>query len=339
MKTVLRLFLFALSLPALASAQQPGAQTLPPAPPLLSTKICGKGVFVLSREAVTLGRETFEIQCRPDGGYRATGSTSINASGGSINQETAVEWDKEGVPQSLSVKGEAGGTRFEQTMAFKGDKASVTAGGETQEVPYTNRAALFINGVTYIMQFLGARYDIVRGGPQEIKLFPNLKAQMERAGRDEVSAANLSAPARAVAFDRYSFTIAGAVNIVLWTDSDGRLAVVYIPAQKVASSREEYSAFVEPLRAALISKVKDVVPDYSAPAGAPFTAEEVRVPAKGFKLAGTLLLPKTGKRPFPAVVMSTGSGQQERDSNFPGFQNYRPFRQIAEYLASRGIAV
>jgi alpha-beta hydrolase superfamily lysophospholipase len=39
--------------------------------------------------------------------------------------------------------------------------------------------------------------------------------------------------------------------------------------------------------------------------------------------------------------MSTGSGQQLRDENMalPGFEKYRPFRQIAERLASRGIAV
>lgn len=81
--------------------------------------------------------------------------------------------------------------------------------------------------------------------------------------------------------------------------------------------------------------------DYSAPANAPFTAEEVAVPAKGYTLGGTLLLPKNGKRPFPAVLSITGSGQQTRDEPvpFPGLERYRPMRQIAEALASRGIAV
>jgi dienelactone hydrolase len=82
--------------------------------------------------------------------------------------------------------------------------------------------------------------------------------------------------------------------------------------------------------------------DYSAPAGAPFTAEEVTVQAEGFSLAGTLLLPKTGAaRPFPAVITITGSGQQTRDEPIPipGLEKYRLMRQIAETLASRGIAV
>lgn len=81
--------------------------------------------------------------------------------------------------------------------------------------------------------------------------------------------------------------------------------------------------------------------DYSAPPNAPFTAEEVTVNAKGFTLAGTLLLPKSGARPFPAVITITGSGQQTRDEPIliPGLEKYRPMRQIAEALAGRGIAV
>src|SRR5256714_5219081 len=81
--------------------------------------------------------------------------------------------------------------------------------------------------------------------------------------------------------------------------------------------------------------------DYSAPANATFTAEEVTIPAKGYTLAGTLLLPKNARRPLPAVLTITGSGQGTRDEPvpFPHLEGYKPMRQIAEALASRGIAV
>lgn len=346
MKTVLCLFLLLLLLPVGAGGRQTlpqdktaaGGQALPAAPSFLSPKICGKGVFLLYIGAEALGRESFEIQCTPNG-YRASANTNLKIPNGTLNQDTSIEVDKEGVPQSFSVKGSAAGTAFEQATIFKEGKATTTVGGQTQELPYTNRAAIFVNAVTYLMQFVGARYDTRRGGPQTVPLFPNLNAQMEHAGRDEVRAADAAVSTRPVYFDRYSLNLAGAVSLVLWTDADGRLAMLYVPAQRFVAAREEYTAFVEPLRNALAAKVKGIVPDYSAPAGAPFTAEEVSVEAKGFKLAGTLLLPKTGRRPFPAVVMSTGSGQQERDSNIPGIAGYRPFRQIAEHLASRGIAV
>jgi len=57
-------------------------------------------------------------------------------------------------------------------------------------------------------------------------------------------------------------------------------------------------------------------PDYSAPAGAPYTAENVSVPTpRGYALAGTLTLPRGASRshPVPAIVTISGTGPQDRD--------------------------
>ena len=82
-------------------------------------------------------------------------------------------------------------------------------------------------------------------------------------------------------------------------------------------------------------------PDYSAPADAPYIAEDVvvKTPA-GHTLAGTLTLPKGANRakPVAAIVTVTGSGPQDRDEAI-GLPGFRPFRQIADTLARRGIAV
>ena len=95
------------------------------------------------------------------------------------------------------------------------------------------------------------------------------------------------------------------------------------------------------IAAAVTGQANKPTIDYSAPPNAPFTAEEVTVPAKGFTLAGTLLLPKNRKRPCAAVITITGSGQQTRDEPLalPGLEKYVPMRQIAETLAANGIAV
>jgi dipeptidyl aminopeptidase/acylaminoacyl peptidase len=82
-------------------------------------------------------------------------------------------------------------------------------------------------------------------------------------------------------------------------------------------------------------------PDYSAPADAPYTAEEVVVKTPtGHTLAGTLTLPKGANRskPVGAIVTITGSGPQNRDEDL-GLGDFRPFRQIADSLGRRGIAV
>ena len=58
-------------------------------------------------------------------------------------------------------------------------------------------------------------------------------------------------------------------------------------------------------------------------------------PAAAIKLAGTLTLPAM-KGPFPAVLLITGSGQQDRDETVMG---HKPFWVLADYLTRRGIAV
>ncbi len=82
---------------------------------------------------------------------------------------------------------------------------------------------------------------------------------------------------------------------------------------------------------------------FAPPADAPFTAEEVRIAtAAGHVLAGTLTRPAQGDPPFPAVVLVSGSSAQNRDhmgSNRDPIRRYRPFRQIADTLSRRGIAV
>jgi pimeloyl-ACP methyl ester carboxylesterase len=68
----------------------------------------------------------------------------------------------------------------------------------------------------------------------------------------------------------------------------------------------------------------------------PYASREVtfRSGAGNVLLAGTVLLPQ-GKGPFPAVVLLTGSGAQNRDEALMG---HKPFLVIADALARRGIA-
>ena len=56
---------------------------------------------------------------------------------------------------------------------------------------------------------------------------------------------------------------------------------------------------------------------------------------EGNTLTGTLTVPK-GKGPFPAMVLVSGSGQQNRDEEL---MNHRPFWVIADYCARHGVAV
>ncbi|WP_142348217.1 alpha/beta hydrolase [Bacillus toyonensis] len=74
-------------------------------------------------------------------------------------------------------------------------------------------------------------------------------------------------------------------------------------------------------------------PSYSKPES--FVDKEVVVGSGAFPLPGTLSVPK-GKGPFPVVILVQGSGATDQDETAFAL---KPFRDLAEGLASKGIAV
>jgi pimeloyl-ACP methyl ester carboxylesterase len=69
----------------------------------------------------------------------------------------------------------------------------------------------------------------------------------------------------------------------------------------------------------------------------PYVEEEVGYEntEAGIRLAGTLTFPKAGG-PFPAVILISGSGAQDRNETVVG---HRPFLVLADFLTRKGIAV
>ena len=110
----------------------------------------------------------------------------------------------------------------------------------------------------------------------------------------------------------------------------GRLLGGTIPSQNARILRGAPTSGAEPGRKR-----------YDAPPGAPYTAHEVVVHTRsGLSLTGTLTLPAgatTGR--VPAIVTITGSGSQDRDEGIPGLPKYALYRELADTLGRRGIAV
>ena len=67
----------------------------------------------------------------------------------------------------------------------------------------------------------------------------------------------------------------------------------------------------------------------------PYEAEEITYTSGEVTLAGTLTRPTSGG-PFPAVLLVTGSGAQDRDETI---FDHKPFLVIADFLTRAGIAV
>ncbi|WP_306522190.1 S9 family peptidase [Gemmatimonas sp.] len=131
--------------------------------------------------------------------------------------------------------------------------------------------------------------------------------------------------------DTTTVTIGGMSLQVLW--QNGVPLEVRVPAQNLRAVRATGGANGEGFAAP-----KPV--SYDAPPGAPYTSETVTIPTpRGYTLAGTLTRPKGVSGPVPVVITISGSGPQDRDSRIPIVRDYAPFRDIADTLGRRGIAV
>ncbi len=126
--------------------------------------------------------------------------------------------------------------------------------------------------------------------------------------------------------------VVGPTRLWMKLDTLGRIQRAGVPSQGIAISRVDGIA---------VSKLAMARPDYSAPAGAPYSAESVTVPTTmGHTLGGTLTKPTGVSGPVPVAITITGSGAQDRDEFISIVPNgYRLFRQVADTLGRRGVAV
>lgn len=217
----------------------------------------------------------------------------------------------------------AGATPVQRGVAeFVGDSAFLTirAGESTRELRLGTRAGafpLFNNDFVVLEQ--GAR--ILRASGEATLTMPlltmaggqTIDAQLERFAPDSLR-----------------LNVVGNITVAA-VDAEGHVVGGYLPGQGIrfviVSGPAAASANVG-------------APDYSAAPGAPYTAEEVTVTTPmGHSLAGTLTLPSVRRGRVPAVVTITGSGQQDRDETISIVPGFRLFRQVADTLGRRGIAV
>ena len=134
---------------------------------------------------------------------------------------------------------------------------------------------------------------------------------------------------RRIGRDSLMLGIAGS-EMRLQVDPTGRVLGAAVPSQNLTVMR---------LDSVAASRLRMTTVDYSAPPDANHMAEDVaiRAPA-GHSLGATLTKPKSTAGRLPVAITISGSGLQDRDETIAGVTGYRPFRQIAEALAARGIA-
>jgi uncharacterized protein len=120
---------------------------------------------------------------------------------------------------------------------------------------------------------------------------------------------------------RVTVNTAGAsLDFTLWADENGRLLEITVPAQGLDIARTDVASVSS--RHVAISRPND---------------EQVRIPAIGFTLAGTLSKPTgAAATPRPAVILTAGAGPLDRDALTAGIPI---LGQLASALADAGFIV
>jgi len=281
----------------------------------------GPAAAVPARDAYVLlsGLDTIAVERFTSTPERLEGELLLRGAG--LRVGYAVEYAADGLPARVRTAmsrtaGPAGAVLQSAVLEFLGDSvvATVTPGA-VQGFPARRGAQPYLNPSMAMLARAVTRSLAARGDAAAVDFFAlaggsSLSATLARVGPDSVSV-----------------RLAG-VEMRFALGPAGDLRGGRIPAQGITVVRGDGAtpgAFSPP--------------DYSAPAGAPYTAEEVRVPCPGgYSLAGTLTRPKGTAGAVPCVVTLTGSGLQERDEAIPVVHGYRPFRQIADALARAGVA-
>lgn len=200
---------------------------------------------------------------------------------------------------------------------LRGDSAFIDVAGQHRGYQTTTGALPLLNN-SFAVTELFTRYARTHGDSVEIP------------GWSLSGGMTLTVAVRALGADSMTVAIAGQLHR-LRVDATGRILGGAIPSANIIVTR------VSATEAAQLELGR---PDYSAPAGAPYAATEVTLKTPGgITLGGTLTMPTGVAGPVPAVVTITGSGQQDRDEYIPVAGGYRLFRQVADTLGRRGIAV
>ena len=227
------------------------------------------------------------------------------------------------------------------TVAFEAGIAKLDVQGTSRQIKVDVPHVVLENNVFSHYQVLLGMYDASRGGVQSFTaLVPGAMASVPVT-------VEVLGPARStpIPLTEYKAVLAGAIGVSVLVDDAGRVMHVAVPGQNARAVREEYQRTVDDAKSsASVVPVGSAEPAQPATAAAPGCVDQDIVVDSGenVRLAGTLTLPSAGLDQgarYPAVLLISGSGPQDRDGNTPPSYMTNIFRRMAERLAAAGIAV
>ncbi len=317
--------------------------------------LADRGRFLIFIGGDQVGSEEFELT--------ETSARSV------VEMSMGGQTSRAQVELALSPQTEVESYRLEATgaclkVAFEEGVAKFEAPGMSRQMKVHRPRVVLESNVFSHYQILLAMYDHSSGGVQSfMAVVPTANASTSvtvellgpgRLRRRARADARLDVDADTkpdadagppIPLAEYKIVLAGVIGVSVYADSAGRVMYVEVLGQNVAAVREEYQKATEKAvdRAKSATSAASAAPAASSvPTALDYVDQDVVVESVGgVRLAGTLTIPSAGLDQgarYPAVVLISGSGAQDRDGNtLPPFQTFI-FRRIAQRLACCGIA-
>ncbi len=209
---------------------------------------------------------------------------------------------------------------------FAGEVVKITSPGHPVNEVKAQPTVLIENGVWHHFLFLFAQYDPARKGPQTFNAFVPSQGVPFTLNLELLDSPIFKVNGQQVTTEHFRAGTSLGLSFDIWTDSTHVPLFIQVPEQHlkiVRGGSEALAELISPPPPKPVTSVNDL-----------YTTEEVSFQNGEQKLVGTLTIPKAGAAPFPAVVIISGSGPQDRDGSVVA----NLYRLVAEHLSANGVA-
>ncbi len=297
----------------------------PPATPPAETFLT---VFM---QGMPLGTETVTVTSNADG-WLIKGSGRLGAPVNVTTSRFEAYYDRDWKPLRLEIDGSIRGQPLILRTTFANGTAAseiMQAGQQSQKTDAVAADTIVLPNMFFAAyEALAIRLATTKAGAElRAYIAPQVEIPVQVTG---VTEERIQTPAGTIVARRYDVTFVnpnGNVAGEVWIDADARLLRFRVNSQGLEVARSD------------VASVSARIERGTRPGD-----EQVRMPASGFSLAGTLSRPgptvpdpKAKNIPtLPAVVLVPGSGAVDRDETAYGIS---VFTQLATALADAGFIV
>jgi len=283
--------------------------------------------FTIFLRAMQVGTEQISLERTPDG-WMITGRGQVGPPFDLVTRSLRVRYDQEWKPRDLTVDLTARGQVMKMLTNVTGTTAEselTTSGTPAQKVDTIDEAAVLL-----LPGSIFAPYEAVAARLKAAAPGTTLPVYVASQGSSAITVGesvqeNIQTLARLINARHTRITLERpgglpSLDAEVWGDEAGRLLRVSVPAQNLDAVRDDVGSVSA--RHVTVVRAGD---------------EQVRIPANGFSLAGTISKPAgAGGKPLPALVLVGGSSLTDRDETIFGVPI---FGQLADALADAGYLV